>query len=71
MRADGFNRRADLWLFMHHQVIEDDDVAGAECRRQDLFDVGEEAHIVDRTIKTAGARSPSTDNAAITVVVCQ
>ena len=57
-RADGFNRRADLWLFMHHQVIEDDDVAGAECRRQDLFDVGEEAHIVDRAIKDCrGAES--------------
>jgi hypothetical protein len=50
-RADGFNRRADRWLFMYHQVIEDDDVAGAECRRQDLFDVREEADIVDRAIK--------------------
>jgi hypothetical protein len=57
-RADGFDRRADLWLFMHHQVIEDDDVAGAECRRQDLFDVGEEAHVVDRVIKDGrGAES--------------
>jgi hypothetical protein len=50
-RTDGFNRHADFGLFMHHQVIEDDDVAGAECRRQDLFDVGEETHIVDRAIK--------------------
>ena len=50
-RADGFNRRADLGLFMQHQVIEDDDVASAEGRRQDLFDVGEEAAVVDRAIK--------------------
>ena len=43
---------------MHHQVVEDDDVAGAEGRRQDLFDVGEEAHVVDRAIKDGwGAES--------------
>jgi hypothetical protein len=32
MRADGFNRGADLRLFVHHEVVEDDDIAGPERR---------------------------------------
>ena len=58
VRADGFNRDADLRLFVYREVIEDDDIAGAECRHQDLFDVGEEAHIVDRTIKHRRSAEP-------------
>jgi hypothetical protein len=51
LRADRFNRGADLRLFVHHEVIEDDDIAGPERRREDLFYVGEKADIVDRAIE--------------------
>jgi hypothetical protein len=49
--ADGFNRGAGVRLFVYREVVEDDDIAGAECWHQDLFDVGEEAHIVDGAIE--------------------
>ena len=58
LRADGFNRGADLWLFVHHEVIEDDDIAGSERRHQDLFDVGEKADIVDRAIEHRWGADP-------------
>jgi hypothetical protein len=58
VRADGFNRGADLRLLVHHEVIEDDDIAGAERRHQDLFDVGEKAHIVDRAIEDRRGADP-------------
>ena len=58
VRADGFNRGADLRLFMHHEVIEDDDIAGAERRDQDLFDVRQKAHIVDRAIEHRRGAKP-------------
>jgi len=58
VRADGFNRRADLRLFVHHEVIEDDDIARAERRHQDLFDVGEKADIVDWAIEDRRGADP-------------
>ena len=45
-------------LFVHRQVIEDDDIAGAERRHQDLVDVGEKAHIVDRAIEHRRGANP-------------
>jgi hypothetical protein len=56
--ADGFNRGANLRLFVHGEVIEDDDIAGAERRHQDLFDVGEKAHIVDGAIEYRRGAEP-------------
>jgi len=50
-RPDAFDRGLHLGLFVHGQVIEDDDIARAQCRDQDLLDVGEKRGIVDRTIK--------------------
>jgi hypothetical protein len=58
MRADGFNRGADLGLFVHHEVIEHDDIAASQGRHQDLFDVGEKAHIVDRTVEDRRGADP-------------
>ena len=58
LRADGFNRGADLRLFVDHEVIEDDDIAGSERRRQDLVDVGEKADIVDRAIEDRRGADP-------------
>lgn len=51
LRADLFDGRLDLGLFVHGQVIEDDDVAGPERWHQDLFDVGEKCWIVERAIE--------------------
>jgi hypothetical protein len=54
LRADGFNRRADRRLFVHDEVVEPDDVTGAQRRGEDLFDVGEETRIVDGSIEHGG-----------------
>ena len=51
MRADSFDGGADLRLFMDREVIEHHDVTGAQRRDQDLFDIGTEGRIVDRSIK--------------------
>ena len=58
MRADRFDGGADLRLFMDREVIEHHDVAGAQRRDQDLFDVGAEGRIVDRSIKNRRRAQP-------------
>lgn len=58
LRADAFNRGADLRLFVYDEVIEDDDIAGSERRRQDLFDVGEKADVIDRAIEHGWGADP-------------
>jgi hypothetical protein len=50
-RADGLNGRADLRLPMDREVIEDDDIAGAQGGHEDLLDIGEKAAVVDGAIK--------------------
>ena len=54
MRAGGLDGGPHLGLFVHHQVVEDDDVPAVERRHQDLLDVGEEAGIVDGAIEHRG-----------------
>ena len=51
VRADGFDRRADLGLFVGGEVVQDDDIAGVERRRQDLLHICEERRVVDRPVK--------------------
>jgi hypothetical protein len=58
MRARPFNRRANLRLLVHRQVVEHDDVAGAQRGDQDLFDVREECRIVDGPIEHSGRGEP-------------
>jgi hypothetical protein len=58
VRADGFDRSTDLELFVDDEVIEDDDIAGAERRHEDLFDVGKKAHIIDRAIEDRRGADP-------------
>ena len=41
---------------MHRQIVQHDDVAGAQRRCEHLFDVGEEAHAIDRTVEDGGGR---------------
>ena len=50
-RADRLDSRTDLRLFVDGEVIEDDDVAGAQSRDEDLLDIRTEADGVDRAIK--------------------
>lgn len=57
-RPDPFNRCLHLRLFVHRQIVEDDDVTGAQCRDEHLLDVGQEGGIVDRTIEDSGRRQP-------------
>ena len=52
--ADVLNGPPDRWTLVTGQIVHDDDVAGGERRRQDLFDVGEEARAIDGAIKHGG-----------------
>ena len=54
VRAGGLDRGPHLGLFVHRQVVEDDDVAAVQRRHQDLLDVGQEARIVDGAIEDRG-----------------
>jgi hypothetical protein len=58
VRARRFDGRPDLRLFVHRQVIEDDDVARAQRRDQHLLDVGQKAGIVDGPIEDGGRVQP-------------
>ena len=51
LRAGPFDGRADVGLAVHREVVEDDDVAAAQRRHQDLFHVREKARVIDRSIK--------------------
>lgn len=57
-RTDPLNRRLHLGLFVHREVIEDDDVAGAERRDEHLLDIGEKRGIIDRPVEDGGRREP-------------
>ena len=41
---------------MHRQIVPHDDVAGAQRRCEPVFDVGAEAHAIDRTVEDGGGR---------------
>ena len=55
-RADGLNGCAHRRTPMHRQIVQHDDVARAQRRCEHLFDVGEEAHAIDRTVEDGGGR---------------
>lgn len=55
-RARGLKRPPDRWTFVTRQVVHDDNVAGRQRRDQDLLDVGEEAHAIDRPIEDGWCR---------------
>ena len=50
-RADLLDRGAHLRLLVDGEVVEDDDVAGAQRRHQHLFDVREERRTIDGPIE--------------------
>ena len=51
---DAFNGGLHLRLLVDHQVVEDDNVAGAQRGHQHLLDIGEERRIVERAIEDRG-----------------
>lgn len=50
-RADTFNREPDRRMFVDGQVVEDDDIAGPERRREDLIDIRAEGGLIDGAIE--------------------
>ena len=55
-RADDLDGGAHRRTPMHRQIIQHDGVAGAQRRCEHVFDVGEEAHAIDRTVEDGGGR---------------
>ena len=47
-----------LRLLVDREVVEDDDIARAQRRHQDLFDVGEERRTINGPIKHRGCAQP-------------
>ena len=43
---------------MTSEIVHDDDIAGPECRHQQLLDIGEEATAVDGAVEDAGRVDP-------------
>jgi hypothetical protein len=41
--ARGFDRRAQLGLFVNGEIVEHDDIASAQCRGEHLLHVGRES----------------------------
>lgn len=58
MRPSAFDRGADLRLFVHREIVQDDDVPSPKGGHEDLLDVGEEAGIVDRSIEHCWCGEP-------------
>ena len=70
-RADGLDGLADRVAFVGAEIVEHDDVAGLECRGQDLLDIGEEPRPLIGPSSTMGAVIRSCRRAATNVVVFQ
>jgi hypothetical protein len=52
------DRGPHLRLLVDREVVEDDDIARAQRRHQDLFDVGEERRTINGPIKHRGGAQP-------------
>ena len=49
---------AHLGLLVDGQVVEHDDIPGAERGHEDLLDIGEKTGVVDRAVKDGRRRQP-------------
>jgi len=58
LRADGFDRRAHLRLFVNGQIVEHHDIASLKRRDQHLLHVGPKAGVVDGPIEHGRRRQP-------------
>ena len=56
--AAALNRRLDLRLPVHREVVEHHDVTGAKRRDEHLLDVSEKRRIVDRAVEHGRRREP-------------
>ena len=56
MRAGTLDGRADVGVFVHGEVVEDDDIPGPQRGHEHLLDVGAKARGVDRPIEHGGRR---------------
>jgi hypothetical protein len=56
--AGGTDRFADGGAFVAAEVVHDDDVAGGECRHQELLDPGGEELTIDRSVEHARGIDP-------------
>lgn len=54
--ARTFNGEAHVWVAMHREVVEDDDIAPTQRRHQDLVDVGEKRELIDRAVEDRRGR---------------
>ena len=52
--ARRFDRLAHAWNLVRRQVVHDDDIIDAQCRRQHLLDIGDERCSIHRAIKNEG-----------------
>ena len=55
-RTDGLDGGAHRRTPMHRQIVQHDDVAGAQRRCEHVFDVGADAHAIDRTVEDGMGR---------------
>lgn len=51
-----FDGGTDFRLFVHGEVVQDDNIAGPQRRRQHLLNVGAKTRVVDRPIEDGGCR---------------
>ena len=51
--AGGADGASHCLSFVTAEIVDDDDVAGLECRNQELLDVSEEAFAIDRSVDHA------------------
>ena len=57
-RSGPCERGPNLGLFVHGEVIEDNDIPGPERRYEDLLDIGEETHVIDRSVEDGRRTEP-------------
>jgi hypothetical protein len=61
----------DRGLLVQREIVEHDDVARPQGRREDLLDVGEKGGIIERAVEDGGRDQASARSAATTVCVVQ
>ena len=52
--AGGADCASDGLVLVRPKIVHDDDIAGLECRDEDLFDIGQEGLAIDRAIQHEG-----------------
>ena len=58
-RTDRFEVGTHVGMLVDGEIVEHDDIARPQARREDLLDVGQEARLIDRAIKDGGRGEPA------------